>query len=56
MIAPSPSPLRERVGVRVRGFNLKSLPAGPLPTDRQAVPTEGGAGKYNLKRSEGGNV
>jgi hypothetical protein len=31
----------------VHFFALEPLPAGPLPTGRQAVPTEGGAGRFN---------
>jgi hypothetical protein len=31
----------------------KSLPVGPLPTGRQAVPTEGGAGTWVIKRPIG---
>jgi hypothetical protein len=30
---------------------LKIPPTGPLPTGRQAVPTEGGAGKFQISSS-----
>jgi hypothetical protein len=32
-------------------FSVTSLPTGPLPTGRQAVPTVGGAGRCELERS-----
>jgi hypothetical protein len=41
-VAPSTSKPPVRKG---RVFTPPSLPADPLPTGRQAVPTEGGAGR-----------
>ena len=54
--SPSPCGRGRGGGVTLKvNYSPSPLPTGPLPTGRQAVPTEGGAGRLTLSRQGRGN-